>query len=139
VVVATGTALICLITGLGTGIAAAGVTGDRALIGNVLAAHLGFLPAIFLVIAVCAALYGWAPRILALLGWALVVLAAVVTFFADLLDLPTWLVWLSPFSHLAQLPVEKFAIAPVLTLFVLAAAATLAGLTGFQRRQINVV
>lgn len=73
-VVAGGAALICLTTGLGTGIAAAGITGNRALVGNVLAAHVGFLPAVLLVIAICAALYGGSPRLLAPLAWALVAL-----------------------------------------------------------------
>ncbi|MEQ4304248.1 ABC transporter permease [Plantactinospora sp. B6F1] len=137
--VAIGATLICLVTGLGTGIAAAGVTGDWAIVGDVLAAHLGFLPAILLVLAVCAALYGWAPRLLAPLGWTLVVLAAVVTFFGDLLDLPDWLASLSPFNHLARLPLEEFAITPVLLLTAVAAAATALGLVGFRRRQVHVV
>src|SRR5699024_11423249 len=69
---------------------------------------LALLPAPLLILAVCVALFGVAPRLTALVGWALVALTAIVTMFADLLDLPGWLRAVSPLYHLAEVPVEAF-------------------------------
>ncbi len=138
-VVGLAASAVCVVTGVGTGLAAAGVTGRWALVADVLAAHVGYLPAILVVLAVCAALYGWVPRLLAPLGWALAALTMVVAFFGDLLDVPGWIAGLSPFRHLAQLPVEDFAPAPFVGLIALAAAGLVAGLAGFRRRQVRLV
>lgn len=138
-VVALGVVLISAVTGFVTGVAAAEVTGDWAILGDVVAAHLGLVPGVLLVLAVCAALYGWVPRLMTPLAWALVALAALVAFFADLLDLPGWFVTLSPFHHLAELPLQDFELAPFLLLIGLAAALAALGVFGFRRRQVNVV
>lgn len=138
-VVAVGATLISLATGLGTGLAAAGAIGDWAVLGDVVAAHLGLLPAVLLVLAVCAVLYAWAPRLMAPVGWALVALSGIAMVFADLLDLPGWVVALSPFGHLAELPLEAFAAGSFLILAGLAVAAVALGVLGFRRRQVNVV
>lgn len=138
-VVAIGAILISVATGLLTGVAAAGVTGDWSLVADVLAAHVALLPGVLLVLAVCAALVGWAPRLMAPIGWVLVALSAVVNFFGELLSLPDWLLALSPFSHLAGVPVEPFEALPVLLILGLAAALATLGLAGIRRRQVNAV
>lgn len=137
--VAAGAVLISAVTGLFTGVAAAGVTGDWSVLGDAVAAHLGLLPGVLLVLAVSAALYGWLPRLMAPLGWALVALSGIVMFFADLLDLPGWLVNIAPFSHLAELPLQPFDLGSFLVLTGLAVAVAALGLLGFRRRQVNVV
>lgn len=137
--IATGAVLISLVAGACTGVAAAGVTGDWALLGEVVWAHVGLLPGILLVLAVSATLYGWAPRLMAPVGWLLVAVSGVVMFFADLLDLPGWLMALSPFRSLAELPLEAFDATPFLLLSGAAVALTTLGLLGFRRRQVNVV
>ncbi|USQ79217.1 hypothetical protein NF556_16580 [Ornithinimicrobium faecis] len=138
-VVALGAVLISVATGLLTGVAAAAVTGDWSLVGGVLASHVVLLPGVLLVLAVCAALAGWAPRLMAPIGWVLVALSAVVNFFGELLSLPDWLVALSPFSHLAGVPVEPFEVLPFLVVLVLAVAVSALALVGMRRRQVNAV
>ncbi|MEH6820079.1 MAG: ABC transporter permease [Dietzia psychralcaliphila] len=138
-VVAVGAALILLVTGVFTALAAVGVTGDGSLAGGVIGAHLGTIPAVLLVLGVCAVLYGWAPRLTAPVGWAVVALMFLVTNFADLLDLPGWLRSLSPLHHLAAVPVEEFAVVPFLLVTVLTAILVAVGLVGFRRRQVAAV
>lgn len=136
-VVACGVVVIGVAVGLGTALAAAAVTGDGGVFTDVLLAHVALLPAPLLILAVCVALFGVAPRLTALVGWALVALTAIVTMFADLLDLPGWLRAVSPLYHLAEVPVEDFA--PWAFVVVLAVAAVVAaiGLLGIRRRQIG--
>ncbi|GAA1715064.1 exporter of polyketide antibiotics [Dietzia cercidiphylli] len=135
-VVACGAVLILAVTGICTALAAAVVTGDTSLVGGVIGSHLGATPAVLLVLGVCAVLYGWAPRLTAPVGWALVALMFLVANFADLLDFPGWLRSLSPLHHLAAVPVEEFAPSPFLLVAVMAGALVAAGLAGFRRRQV---
>lgn len=135
-VVACGAVLILAVTGICTALAAVAVTGDTSLVGGVIGAHLGATPAVLLVLGVCAALYGWVPRLTAPVGWAVVALMFLVANFADLLDFPGWLRSLSPLHHLAAVPVEEFAPAPFLLVLVTAGALVAAGLVGFRRRQV---
>lgn len=135
-VVALGGALIMLVTGLATGVAIAAVTGDWAAVGQSVWAHLNMVPGMLVVVGVSALIFGWAPRALAVVGWALVGVIIFVGVFASLLDFPDWFLDLSPFSHLAQMPVEDFALAPVVWLTLIAAAGVALGLMGLGRRQV---
>lgn len=138
-VVACGVVGIVTVAGLGTAVAAALVTGDVALIGEVLVAHLALVPAPLLVLGVVTALFGWAPRLMAPVGWLLVALTAVVTLFGEMLDLPGWVLGLSPIHHLAEVPVEPFLAGPFLLVTVVAGVGTGLGLLGLRRREIGAV
>lgn len=137
--VASGVVLITLITGLATGIAVAAVTGSSDLLTDTLVAHLAVLPAPLSVIGICAALYGLLPRAMALVGWGLVAVIAIVELFAELLDLPEWIRMVSPLWHLATVPTEEFEPVPFLLLLLASLLLIGLGLLGFRRRQVRVV
>lgn len=137
-VIGAGAAAILLVAGLGTGLAAAGVTGESGYVGDVVVAHLNMVPAVLVVLGACALLFGWAPQLLSPVGWALVAVMVFVGNFAALLDLPEWVVDLSPLSHPAQAPAEDLRVAPLLVLAALAAVGVTLGLVGLRRRQIGV-
>lgn len=138
IVIAAGAILIMGVTGLCTGIAAAGVTGDTGMVGDILMSHLTALPAVLVVLGLCAALFGVLPKLMAPVGWMLVLMIGVVDLFGELLDLPQWLRMLSPLWHLADMPVEDFAAAPFLALLGGALFAWTVGLVRFHHREINV-
>lgn len=138
-VVVAGVVVISVVTGVSTGLAAATVTGDADVIGMVTVAHVALVPAALVVAGLAAALYGWAPRLLAPLSWVLVVWMGVVEFFGELLQLPDTLVALSPLHQLARPPVEDFTLGPALVVIAVAVGLMLVGVSGFRRRQINVV
>lgn len=139
VVVVLGAALvICAVTGLGTGLAAASTVGDAGLVGQVLVSHVALLAAPVLVLGIGTALHGWAPRLVAPVCWSLVAWMAIVDFFGDLLELPAALTALSPLEHLSRPPVEDLAVGPLLVICSVALGLYLAGLLGYRRRQINV-
>ncbi|AXH97293.1 ABC transporter permease [Ornithinimicrobium avium] len=137
VVVAAWAAAIMVATGLLTGLAAAGVTGDGSLLGRTLLAHVNLVPAVLVVLGLCALLYGWAPVLLAPVAWTLVGVMVLVGNFGTLLDLPRWLMDVSPLSHPAQVPVEELTVAPLVVLLVLAAVGVALGLLGLGRRQVH--
>lgn len=138
-VVAGGVLAINVVTGVGTGLAAAAVTGDTEVIGMVTAAHIALAPAALVVVGLGAALYGWAPRLMTPLCWVIVAGMGIVEFFGELLDLPESLLALSPLHQLARPPVEDFSIVTFAVVTAVAVALALAGLAGFRRRQVNVV
>lgn len=138
-VVTGGILVITAVTGLGTGIAAATVTGDGALVGEILIAHLAMVPTALCVLGLCAALVGWAPRMMSLVGWFVVALIGIVDLFGDMLDLPEGVRVLSPMHHLTSVPVDQFEAAPFLAVTGAAILLAALGLIGLRRRQVRVV
>ncbi|MEE6288929.1 hypothetical protein V2J52_14845 [Georgenia sp. MJ173] len=136
-VVALGAAVILVVGGVGTALAVAAVTGESGIIGDVVLAHVNMLPGVLVVLGLSALLFGWLPRLMAPVGWALVGVIVFVGNFAGLLDLPPWLANISPLSHPAQVPLEDVALIPLLVLLGLAAALAGLGLLGLRRRQIE--
>ncbi len=136
-VVAAAATLMAAAAGLATGAAAAAVTGRWSLIGDVLAAHVNIVPGALVALGVTALLLGALPRLMAPIGWLLVGLMVFIGNFGSLLDLPGWVVDLSPLSHLAAMPLEPFDVVPVLALLAVTGAGVLLGLASLRQRQVN--
>lgn len=133
-----GSALVLTAGGLGAGVVLAIVTDDGSRVLSLTAAALSYLPAVLVLSAVTRLAHGLGPRV-ALLGWAGLVFCALVMFFGDLWRLPGWLRDLSPFTHLPVVPVESFAVAPVLAVLAVAAALSVVGHLLLERRDIASV
>ncbi|NEE15239.1 ABC transporter permease, partial [Streptomyces sp. SID7499] len=86
VVIGLTAAWLLLLAGLGDGFGAAVSTGEASLFGDVLLGHVAHTPAVWLVLALAALLYGAVPRALPL-AWIVVGYGAVVGFFGPLLEL----------------------------------------------------
>ncbi len=102
-----GSVLVLGAGGLGLGVADALVSGDAAAVGRFTWQTLGWLPAVLVLAGLTRLLYGVRPR-LAALGWLGLGVAVVVLVLGEVLRLPDWLRGLSPFEHLAAVPVEAF-------------------------------
>ena len=136
-VTTAGVVVIMAVTGLATGIGATVATGDAAHVGELTLAHLNQIPAVLVVLGVAALLFGTRPRAIPA-TWALVAYGVLVGTFGRLLDLPGLALDISPFEHLARMPLVAVELLPVVVLIALAAATTaLASLT-FRRRDITV-
>ncbi len=127
-----GTALAGFATGLMNG----WVSGDYGQVWALTGAGLSYAPAIWVMIGVTVALVGLVPR-LASLAWLAIAYAAVVMFFGPLLDFPSWVEDVSPFSHPALVPLEDLSLPPLLWLTAVAAALAVAGFLGFRRRDVQ--
>jgi len=66
-----------------------------------------------------------------------VTLVLVVGQLGELLGLPQWVRDLSPFTHLPQVPLDPFALGPVLALTAVAAALFAVAYVGFGRRDVS--
>jgi ABC-2 type transport system permease protein len=130
-----GTVALALVCGVAMGAAAAFVLGEAARIGELTAAGLVMVPAMWLLAGATLLVYGLLPR-WALAAWALVAWVFVAAMFGILLDLPQWLLNLSPFQHVPALPAAPMSWLPIVALTAIAAALLAAGLAALDRRDI---
>jgi ABC-2 type transport system permease protein len=135
VVTLLGTLVVVTAGGLGTAVADALVRGSTDALVRLTALAWVQIPAVLVLVGLAVLLTGWLPRATALI-WALMGLAFVVGWLGGLLSLPDWLRGLSPYEHLPQVPIEEVAVAPLVTLTLVAVALVVAGTVGFRRRDI---
>jgi ABC-2 type transport system permease protein len=137
VVALVGGTWLLVVTGLAVSVGygtAAGGLGDT--VGRILPAALAQAPAIWLVTAIAVAAYTLRSR-WALLGWAFLVAFLSFGQLGELLQLPRWVIDLSPYVHVPKMPVEPFAPEPALVLTGLAAALLVAAWWRFRTRDIG--
>ncbi|HCB07093.1 MAG TPA: ABC transporter permease [Nocardioides bacterium] len=131
-----GTLLVLALAGLGLGTSYALVTGDGGAMLRLALPAMTFAPAVLVLSGLARLLYGVVPRA-APLAWAALLLAWVVLLFGDVFDLPQWLQDLSPFEHLALVPLQDFSVAPFAAVSVVAALLSVVGQFAFLRRDVH--
>jgi ABC-2 type transport system permease protein len=131
-----GTLVVLAAAGLGLGVSYAAVTGDSSAIVRFSVPALTFAPAVLVLSGFARLLHGVVPRA-TVLAWLGLLLGWVVLLFGDLLKLPQWVQDLSPFEHLALMPLQDFRPAPVLVLTLVAAALSAAGQLAFHSRDVH--
>ncbi|MGH3450156.1 MAG: ABC transporter permease [Haloechinothrix sp.] len=132
-----GGAVVLLAAGLGLGAAGAIAIGDASFVATAVSAALAYTPALWVTTGVAAALFGWLPRATAA-AWIVVVYAFVVGYVGQLLQFPSWLNNLSPFSHVPQMPAAEFTATPIVVLTVIAAGLLALGAVGFRSRDVEM-
>ncbi|WP_370945312.1 ABC transporter permease [Amycolatopsis sp. cg5] len=119
--------------GLGNGLRAGDLGGS---IADTVAGTLAVLPAVWVIIGVTVALYGLLPKYSSA-GWAVAMVALLLSLFGPVVNLPQAVLDISPFSHVPKIPGQAFTATPLLWLTAIALLALGAGLTGFRRRDIG--
>jgi ABC-2 type transport system permease protein len=125
-----------LAAGLGLGTSYALVTGEGGAVLRMTWQLLTFTPAVLVLSGFVRLLHGLLPRA-AMLAWMALLLACIVLLFGELLQLPQWFQDLSPFEHLALVPVEDFRWLPFVALTAAAAVLSVAGQIAFLRRDVH--
>ena len=82
------------------------------------------------------ALFGWLPRLTSL-AWAALAVALLLGQLGQLLQLPQWLMDISPYTHIPLVPTQDVRWAPLIVLTLIAATLIAAGIAGFRRRDVN--
>jgi ABC-2 type transport system permease protein len=136
VAVAVGGSIVMLAAGgVGLGLSYGLTVGDLGEVPRKLVEALVYLPAMGVLIGIGLVLFGWAPRA-APLVWALLVACFVIGFFGEILDLPAWVMGISPFEHTPLVPAEDLRALPLATLTTIALGLGAAGLWGFRVRDL---
>jgi ABC-2 type transport system permease protein len=102
-----------------------------------LGAGLGELPAALVIAAVAACAFGVAPRACVAVGWTALGLGVAVNLFGAALQLPHWVLDVSPFTHAPRLPGGTVSAAPLLWLCLIAVALSGVGLGTLRRRDVG--
>jgi polyether ionophore transport system permease protein len=131
-----GTVLMMLVCGAAIGVGFAIVIGDAGQVARVVAACLVMVPAMWVFAGLALALYGLAPK-LSPVVWALFVWALIAGMLASVLNLPDWVIDLSPFQHVPGLPAAPMSWGPVVVLLVIASALMAVGLWALDRRDMS--
>lgn len=128
-------AMLALVAGLlsWAGAASAGV---KISLAHALEASANCLPTALLFLGIGALAYAIAPRASAGIAYALVTVAFLWYLAGALLSVPHWLVALTPFARIGLVPTQPFRSGAALVMLAIAAAAALAALWLFRRRDL---
>jgi ABC-2 type transport system permease protein len=121
-----------VVTGLVHGLASGDVGGEVA---AVLGGALAQVPAVWVLAAVAAVVFGLVPR-LAPVAWGAVVACVLVLLVGAALQLSQWVLDVSPFTHVPHLPGGHATATPFVVLTLVAALLAVAALAGFRRRDV---
>lgn len=135
VVALGGSGLSMLLGGIGLGVAYALVGGDAGEVTRLGLASLGYLPAIWLLAGLALALFGLLPRWTAG-AWVTLTGCLVIGMFGPLLDLPSWVVDLSPFQHTPAVPAVDLRLLPLAVLSTVTLALVATGFATFRARDL---
>jgi ABC-2 type transport system permease protein len=124
-----------VVTGLVHGLASGDVGGQ---VLGVLGGTLAQVPAVWVLAAVAAVLFGLLPR-LAPVAWGAVAACVLLLLVGATLQLSQWVLDISPFTHIPHLPGGHATATPFVVLTLIAVVLGAAGLTGFGRRDVPTI
>jgi ABC-2 type transport system permease protein len=116
--------------------AGAACAGARVSLPAMLGAGANCLPAALLFLGVGALCYAVLPRAGASIAYGLVSVAFLCQLFASLLDVPRWMLDLSPFRHIGLVPAQSFQAGSAAVMIAIGLVAALAAAWTFQRRDL---
>jgi ABC-2 type transport system permease protein len=130
-----GSALLLAAGGLGEGIGVLLSTGHVGELPRLVGSSLAHLPAMWVLGGIAALVFGFAPRAV-MLVWGAFAVCFFLAMFGQLLDMPGWLIDVSPYSHIPDVPATDLTLAPLIVLTLIASALIAVGLTAFRYRDL---
>lgn len=129
-------ALMLFLSAFGMWSAAVGVMDDPISFATFVNSAMVYLPAMWVMTGLAVFLLGFLPRATAFL-WVYLGFSFFASYFGDLLQFPQWLIKLTPFGHIPQLPVDDMNFTVIGIMTVIAAGLAAAGFIGYNRRDIQ--
>jgi len=129
------TAALLALLGAVVGLVGPSASPQAPSFGAAIGASLAAVPAVWVMIGVAAAFAGAAPRF-APFSWGVLLVTFMVTEIGPLTKLPSWVMDLSPFTHLSHLPGGSFEVVSATVLTVIALALMAGGYTAYNRRDV---
>jgi ABC-2 type transport system permease protein len=135
-VAAGGLVVVLFGGGLGVGAGAAVVTDDPSRVAQMIGSVMVVAPAVAAIAAIAFLLCCAVPR-WALLSWIAVAFVVVVGLLGSVLNLPQWVMDISPFAHVPPAPAAPVTAGPLLVLGATALVLVGLGLLAVNRRDIG--
>ena len=111
-------------------------SGASVTLGDALAASFNVIPAALLFGGLAVLAFGVVPRATAYVAFGAVAGSYLVQIVGGLSAAPSWLVKVSPFSHIAPVPAAPVDATATLVMLAIAVLSTLVGLVAFDRRDV---
>jgi ABC-2 type transport system permease protein len=127
-------AVVLLATGLASA-AGFAASGSDEFVWQSFGQCLVQAPAALAFVAVTALVVGLLPRVAIGLGWGLFGAGVVIGYFGQVLQLPDWLLDVSPITHVPEVPVDDWG--PTLLLAAIAVVIAVLGVAAFRRRDLS--
>jgi ABC-2 type transport system permease protein len=130
-----GSGLTILVGGAGLGLTYAVTGGGADEVPRLTGAALAYVPAVWLLTGLALTLFGFVPRWTAG-AWVALTGCLVIAMFGQLLDLPAWVMDLSPFEHTPALPADSVRLLPLGVMTVVSAGLIVLGVGRFRARDV---
>jgi ABC-2 type transport system permease protein len=131
-----GSAMLLVVVGVSAGLASAMQVGDIGQLGRIVVAALVQIPAVWLVVGIVVAAFGFVPRQI-YVGWVALTGFVLLGEFGPLFRLNHVVMDISPFAHVPKMPGGDLTVTPLLWLTAIAAGLIAIGLGGFRRRDVG--
>jgi ABC-2 type transport system permease protein len=135
VVVIGGLVVLVVASAVVLGVATALSTGDSGYVATLLGAGLAYLPAELVFTGIAVALFGLAPRMYAV-AWASFGVATFIALLGQGLQMPQWMLDISPTTHIGNPPLGNVDTLSLVVLTLISAALVVTGIAAFRRRLI---
>ncbi len=116
--------------------AAMSVNGDPFPLGETLKAGMVYVPVVWILLGLVAALIGFFPKSASAI-WAYLSYTFFTVYFGGLLQLPSWMAKLSPWGHIPNIPLEPVKGGTVVILLLVAVILMGLGFYGYNQRDIH--
>ncbi|HZD79224.1 MAG TPA: hypothetical protein VE646_04185, partial [Actinomycetota bacterium] len=134
-VAVVGAVVVAVVASLAMWAGAAAAGSSVSLWGQVRAA-LNCLPVVALFLGIGLLAFGFVPRLTAAITFGLVTVAYLIQLIGAIVDAPDWVLDLSPFHHVAAVPIVPANVGAALAMLAAALIAIVAGTAAWLRRDI---
>jgi ABC-2 type transport system permease protein len=131
-----GSVVVLFAAGVGAAAPYAILTHDPGQVPRIVAAMLIYLPAVWLLVGLTAALFGLLPQAIGS-AWVAVAVYFLVGFFGDLLKVPTWVQDLSPFQQTPHLPAATLTVLPLTIITLIGGGLLTIAMVAFHHRDVG--
>lgn len=134
-----GPAIVLAAMGLAAGLIRGITAHDLARqLPRIFASAMVQLPAVWVLVGIAVALFGLFPKWMGL-TWGALGLFICLLLFGAVLNLPQWVLDLSPFAHIPKIPGGSFSVGPFTILIIIAMVLIAIGSVSFKRRDFGKV
>ncbi|WP_156809592.1 ABC transporter permease [Gracilibacillus halophilus] len=125
--------LALLLSVIGLWLSSMMVMADPLSFSIFMKAGMVYVPAIWVVLVIASLLFAFVPKWTSIV-WVYVVFSFITVYLGDLIDIPEWLVNVSSYSHIPQLPVENVTWLSLVVLIIVWAIGTWISMAKYRYR-----
>jgi ABC-2 type transport system permease protein len=131
-----GSVVVLFAAGIGAAAPYAILTHNPGQVPRIVAAMLIYLPAVWLLVGLTAALFGLLPQAIGS-AWVAMAVYFLVGLFGDLLKVPTWVQDLSPFQQTPHLPAATLTVLPLTIITLIGVGLLTIAMVAFHHRDVG--